>query len=915
MCSLLSRAPSTNNYKYTWPSRVLGFSQETSASTTAALGATTTLSAAAVTGPPPTINTDSATETALHLNQNQFRQSSVRVGSSNTTSSEHLGYSLAQLTPTTTRARTEDRIRQREQPNINSISSTSKSCELIVLPFTSGQKSPNAAVRVELRRNRSLNEQSAPNATSQGTPHCLSIRAPGQGVSLNSWKGSRQSSIDSHSFSGRPLAATKTDVGTHSTAVDGHPATTTGAVPSITVDGKRTIGAAPGKLPEQSSSNNNTNSAKSLKVFKHKPIISTSFDCAGRYDDPYFHRYDDENERLDDNEEKHLFPVKLEAKAKLQSNSDIILRNHSYKSCVKRKSNHSTGNLDDLFHSLRASGDHQPQFAYYYLDDGLQQTTTSSSSHSTSPSTAAASAIAALATHSSSLHPHSHPLNSFTTAAGTGLVVVGRQTASATSPSSNAGQGKHSLSKSLNCLRKRSAKLKFHLKPLKIAQITTDSDSISISNCQVPITLAQYGNAASSSSLSLSPSGGGGTSVGAAASSPLTVYNGQQLQQQQQHPSYVPSGAASSGSSPNRYSATLPKLGGSLNRPRLNSSDSHKVHAKHKSKPVHHHSHQDPICAGYVTPSGSGTAFELTSTSKSPVLSGSGGVVPRPTAGHHHTHRHSVAATATGAQPPKHLSTQSLTTACWYPSQSSNPPGGTQFSGGGGSGQTHNNNNSGSSSGNNNNISVVANSDIGGSGNNNITSGGGSNGSSYNNNNNQNSANGASSSSYSSATATQHHRSSLSAQQNNLNSNSGGSPRSDTRSNNSFSQNIHNSASAVGGSVNSNTNNSLISGGGGGGAAAVAGAKPNRVNSDRHVYDFNRQLSAPIESRSSSSSVNNIIPSHNNTNNIALGAYHNSGSTGGGASAANNYSHLVGSSYTNSLTRNKKHRSLKLTGR
>lgn len=711
-------------------------------------------------------------------------------------------------------------------------------------------------------------------------------------------------------------------MGTHS---DGH--STTAAVPSITVDvGAATEGnksaerkataEAPGQSPGDVDATRSNKSGRDLKVFKHKPIISTSFDCAGQYDDPYFHRYDDDNERLDDNEEKRLFPVKLEAKAKLQSNSDIILRNHSYKSCVKRKSNHSTGNLDDLFLSLRASGDHQPQFAYYYLDDQQQATTTSSSSHSTSPSTAAAAfatAAAAVTTHCSSLHPHSHPLNSFTTAAG--VVVVGRQIAPTATSSSGGGQVKHSLSKSLNCLRKRSAKLKFHLKPLKIAQITTDSDSISISNCQVPITLAQYGNAASSSSLSLSPGGGGGGggSLAAGTASPLSVCNGQQ-QQQQQHSSYVPSGAASSGSSPNRYSSTLPKLGGSLNRPRLNSSDSHKVHSKHKSKPVHHHSHQDPICAGYLTPTGSGTAFELASTSsKSPILGG--GVVPRPTVNHHHAHRHSVAATATGAQPPKHLSTQSLTTACWYPSQSSSNqqcPSGTQFSGGANISYNNNNNNS-------NFVGATGDSGGGGggggSGGNNNSS---SNGSSYinNNNNNQNSANGASSSSYSSAAATQaqhqQQRASLTAgavgAQNNLSSGSAnnypsGSPRSDTRSNNSFNQNIY-SASA-----NNNNNNCV-----GAATNAGGGAKPNRVNSDRHVYDFNRQISAPIENRSSSSSVNNIIPSHNTTNpnNIASG-HHSNGGAGGGAT--NYYPHLVGSSYTNSLTRNKKHRSLKLTGR
>ncbi|XP_059620418.1 potassium/sodium hyperpolarization-activated cyclic nucleotide-gated channel 3 isoform X3 [Phlebotomus argentipes] len=57
--------------------------------------------------------------------------------------------------------------------------------------------------------------------------------------------------------------------------------------------------------------------------------------------------------------------------------------------------------------------------------------------------------------------------------------------------------------------------------------------------------------------------------------------------------------------------------------------------------------------------------------------------------------------------------------------------------------------------------------------------------------------------------------------------------------------------------------------------------------------DFNRQISAPIENRSSSSSVNNINPSQVN--------YFPSS--------------IISSSYTNSLTRNKKHRSLKLTGR
>lgn len=842
------------------------------------------------TAPATTINTTDPTpaDTALQLNQNQFRQSSVRVGSSNTSSSEQLGgHSLAHLThphtTSSTKTTVEERSRHRQdsiQP-VPSIGGTSKSCELIVLPYpatiatqqrTPGQKSSNeAGVRVELRRNRSLNEQQSvdvvPHSANRGA-HCPAIRAATtttQVVPLKRHPNTRTSSVDGHTY----YYSAKVDVGTGTAA----------PVPSITVDvgsdkqAKRTsltrvgVGGdclsaatttaeAPGKPPGDAT--NNTRSGRDLKVFKHKPIISTSFDCAGQYDDPYFHRYDDENERLDDNEEKRLFPVRLDGKAKLQSNSDIILRNHSYKSCVKRKSNHSTGNLDDLFLSLRASGDHQPQFAYYYLDDPATTATTSSSSqHSPSPS--------------------QHPLvNSLTTAAG--VVVVGNRQAPATSR-----EAKHSLSKSLNCLRKRSAKLKFHLKPLKIAQITTDSDSISISNCQVPITLAQYtgNNAASSSSLSLSPGGGGA----------LAVCNAPQ----QHSPSYVPSGAASSGSSPNRYSSTtLPKLGGSLNRPRLNSSDSHKVQSKHKSKPVHHHSHQDPICAGYATPSGSsGTAFELQQTSgtnKSPNLSG--GVVPRPTPSHHHAHRHSVATAAiAGAQPPKHLSTQSLTTACWYPSSSQQqcPSGGGQTS--------HNTTN-------------TASSDSGGGHNNNNSS------SSYNNNNNnQNSANGASSSSYSSAAPTQaqpHPRPSLAGGpgQNNLSNNNNnypsGSPRSDTRSNNSFSQNIY-SASAT----NSGNNQSASAGG------VVGGAKPSRVNSDRHVYDFNRQLSAPIENRSSSSSVNNIIPSHqqHHPNNQHTASHSGLGGHSNGTGAANYYPHLVGSSYTNSLTRNKKHRSLKLTGR
>lgn len=727
-------------------------------------GTTTTAGATSTTGP-PTINRDSAaTETALHLNQNQnqIRQSSVRVASSNTSSSEQLGYSLAHLTKPNER-----QAKQPHQPN-------SKSCELIVLPFSAQQQQqlqqqqqqqPSPG-RVELRRNRSLNEQTSSsvtiNATSnqqqqqqqqpRSSPQWAGIRTTSHGgVSLKLLSSSRQNSVDNYNYEraggggGGGARASRVDVGTHNiVTVDGHQQQQlqqhSTAVPSITVD----VGAAsdnnnsnnnrkaadcssplqqqqtteevetPGKLQQSPCDVINTttkNKGRELKVLKHKPIISTSFDCAGQYDDPYFHRYDDENQRLDDNEEKRLFPVKLEPKAKLQSNSDIILRNHSYKSCVKRKSNHSTGNLDDLFNSLRASGDHQPQFAYYYLDD-CGGVITSSSSHSTSPSAAAAAAAAAVSstglinstTHShcvSSLHPHSHPL--------TGVVVVGRQTESATTTAAG-GHVKHSLSKSLNCLRKRSAKLKFHLKPLKIAQITSDSDSISISNCQVPITLAQYGNAASSSSLSTSP---------------LSVCNGQQQQQQQQYshqPSYVPSGAASSGSSPNRYSATLPKLGGSLNRPRLNSSDSHKVHEKHKSKPVHHHSHQEPICAA-------ATVFELTSKSSS--------VVPRPVV-NHQSHRHSVAVTGTSAQPPKHLSTQSLTTACWSPTANQHPSGTQQFSGGGGSSL-------------NNKVNSNATSDSGGGNNNNS----GSNGSGYNNNNNPNSANGASSSSYYSAAASQ----------------------------------------------------------------------------------------------------------------------------------------------------------------
>lgn len=883
------------------------------------------------------------------MNQTQFRQSSVRVGGSEeTSSSDQLGSDcLAHLSTLS--------------------SGTSRSCEVIALPVIVAPHSQllsqkSSQVRAELRRNRSLNEQPSLSTTigqrlSDNEKESAATSASHHYPVISNTTSRGGSSGDNNY--GRPVIAKVLDVGTAATS-DGDAVATVGGhqqlqstVPSITVavaSKKNSSSAveAPGGV--QPVPGDSITCSRDLKVFKHKPIISTSFDSSGHYDDPYYHRYDDDNERLDDNDEKRLFPVRLDEKAKLQSNSDIILRNHSYKSCVKRKSNHSTGNLDDLFLSLRASGDHPPQLAYYYLDEGhtyhqhyhlpaATTTTTTSSSHSPSPSSAAAAAVAAAnnATTHSSLHPHPHhPLSSVvaaTTATATGVVVVGSASSSSASGGGHAATTatttKHSLSKSLNCLRKRSAKLKLHLKPLKIAQITTDSDSISISNCQVPITLAQYGNAASSSSLSLVSPGGGASSSGGGGSGPgpLSAGNGQQLYQQQQQQQqqiqtpYVPSGAASSGSSPNRYSSTLPKLSGSttLNRPRLNSSDSHKVQAKYKSKPVHHHSHQDTICPGYSTPPGSGTAFEL--TTKSPILSGAAGVGTRPTA----AHRHSV------AHPPKHLSTQSLTTTAGAGVSVS--CGGTPLN------SVHNPSHHLNTATTNQQQQQCPSGS-----NNNTNSGGGSFGAtgdsvSGNNNNtssscnNQNSASSPSYSSTAASTAQHRQRPSLTASaqnfvQNNLgnsnaaaasssthnyytnNSNNNCSPRSDTRSNNSFNQNIY---SASANTVHNNSGNpgaSCSSSGGNNTGGNGGGGVKHRVNSDRHVYDFNRQLSAPIENRSSSSSVNNIIPSHNN---IALGGYQNGGN--GGSGATNYYPHLVGASYTNSLTRNKKHRSLKLTGR
>ncbi|XP_055701558.1 serine-rich adhesin for platelets isoform X2 [Phlebotomus papatasi] len=125
---------------------------------------------------------------------------------------------------------------------------------------------------------------------------------------------------------------------------------------------------------------------------------------------------------------------------------------------------------------------------------------------------------------------------------------------------------KKCMSKSLSCLknaRKKTNLFKFHLKPLKISQIT-DSDAISIS-CQVPITLAQFG--------------GNGT----------TLCNGQHAISSNQSTNI-------SQKAHSRYS-TLPKIGGSsLNvRPRLNSSDSPKL--------THRGSYRDRDNTGALDPS------------------------------------------------------------------------------------------------------------------------------------------------------------------------------------------------------------------------------------------------------------------------------------------------------------------------
>uniref|UniRef100_A0A1B0CZM6 Uncharacterized protein n=1 Tax=Phlebotomus papatasi TaxID=29031 RepID=A0A1B0CZM6_PHLPP len=101
--------------------------------------------------------------------------------------------------------------------------------------------------------------------------------------------------------------------------------------------------------------------------------------------------------------------------------------------------------------------------------------------------------------------------------------------------------------------------------------------------------------------------------------------------------------------------------------------------------------------------------------------------------------------------------------------------------------------------------------------------------------------------------------------------------RSDIRSNNNPASSAN---SQQQGSSSSSSNNSC-------------GVKSKPVSDPcNRSIDFNRQISAPIENRSSSSSVNNINPSQVN--------YFPSS--------------IISSSYTNSLTRNKKHRSLKLTG-
>ncbi|XP_055685727.1 potassium voltage-gated channel subfamily H member 7 isoform X4 [Lutzomyia longipalpis] len=115
------------------------------------------------------------------------------------------------------------------------------------------------------------------------------------------------------------------------------------------------------------------------------------------------------------------------------------------------------------------------------------------------------------------------------------------------------------------------------------------------------------------------------------------------------------------------------------------------------------------------------------------------------------------------------------------------------------------------------------------------------------------------------------------------NTNTPTATRSDNRSNNNPSSSANSSQQQQQqGSSSSSSNNS-------------SGVKTSKAVSDpcNRSIDFNRQISAPVENRSSSSSVNNINPSQVN--------YFPSS--------------IISSSYTNSLTRNKKHRSLKLTGR
>ncbi|GAB0091761.1 potassium/sodium hyperpolarization-activated cyclic nucleotide-gated channel 2 [Sergentomyia squamirostris] len=124
-------------------------------------------------------------------------------------------------------------------------------------------------------------------------------------------------------------------------------------------------------------------------------------------------------------------------------------------------------------------------------------------------------------------------------------------------------------------------------------------------------------------------------------------------------------------------------------------------------------------------------------------------------------------------------------------------------------------------------------------------------------------------------------RSSTSALNNNINNIT--PTRSDNRSNNNPSTSATSQQQQQGGSSSSSNNSCGIK------------SSSSKAVSDpcNRTIDFNRQISAPIENRSSSSSVNNINP--NQVNYFP--------------------SSIISSSYTNSLTRNKKHRSLKLTGR